>query len=153
MAETKGETLPFPDIRELMKGVPTDGKDWHVVAFLRRSPQLNICASKRRILIWQETDAAYRRLGLWLSGRSPIPHQRFVIGLRNFLSSFIHTLKKSVSQSQEPFRRPTTALCGQSCQYIALKDNEHFSSPFSSGKMRPSISAQCPSTNGSFVMS
>ena len=35
MAETKGETLPFPDIRELVKGVPKDGKDWHVVAFLQ----------------------------------------------------------------------------------------------------------------------
>jgi hypothetical protein len=30
MAETKGETLPVTDIRELMKGVPKDGKDWHV---------------------------------------------------------------------------------------------------------------------------
>ena len=33
MAETKGETLP--DSLELMKGVPKDGKDWHIVAFLQ----------------------------------------------------------------------------------------------------------------------
>ena len=129
MAEVKGETLPFPDIRELMKGVPTDGKDWHVVAFLRRSP----------------AEYLRSRKGAFSFGRRQTLHiDDLVFGCqegvhtasktRDWCSEFsviVHSYIEKISVPiAEPFRRRTTALCGQSCQYIALKDNERFSSPF-----------------------